>query len=387
MRLSEPSWLLIDAVTAAVLTGTAAVFIAHDHQLGLFPGSVCVLLFCAGVALRRRLPVFVSTAAGILFAIPDFTHTAAAVNGNSSFAACGVAMFMYCYTLGSRSPTGRSLIGLASIEFGVTASVHPFNPLSVMLSVGPWLCGLTISSRRRASSLLELRARELEEEREVFARESVRYERARIARELHDIVAHCVSLMVVQANAGDHLATADPGAAAEAFGSISEAARQAQEEIARFVELLGESTPMEGEVGTRIVEELVGRARASGLVISCHITGDIDDVGQQVADAVYRVVQEGTTNAMKHAPGTPIRIVLGAGSDEIELHVMNDRPTSKNSGLEVSGGSNGLIGLRNRVAECGGTFSAGERPDGGWGVDVHLPRRARLALRAQNGAH
>jgi signal transduction histidine kinase len=115
------------------------------------------------------------------------------------------------------------------------------------------------------------------------------------------------------------------------------------------------------------------------------MTGNIDDVSQQIAEAVYRVVQEGITNAMKHAPGAPIRIVVGATSDEIELLVLNDRPRSDDSGLELSGGRNGLIGMRNRVTECGGTFSAGEKPDGGWAIDVHLPRRAPLASRAQIG--
>jgi signal transduction histidine kinase len=385
MRLTALAWLVVDAAAALLLTGTTAVLIGHDHQFGLLPGSLCVLVFCAGVAVRRYLPVLASTAAGVAFAVPDFTHTAVAVNGNPSFVTCGTATVMYCYTLGARSPFSRSLIGLGAIEFGLTASVHPWNPLTVMLSVGPWLCGITIASRRRAGALLEVRARELDQEREVFARESVRYERARIARELHDIVAHCVSLMVVQANAGELLAATDPQAAAEAFGSISEAARNAEGEIARLVAMLADTTETDRSVGIRVVEELVATAQGSGVAISLQIAGDLDDLSKQRAEALYRIVQEGITNAMKHAPGAPIGIAVRAVGDEIELHVTNDRPLSLSSGLESSGGRHGLIGMRNRVADCGGALSAGPTPEGGWAIDVRLPRRVPLAIPVKNG--
>ena len=152
------------------------------------------------------------------------------------------------------------------------------NPVPEMLALGPYAGGLAVASRRRAAAELEARARDLEEEREIFAEQSVRYERARIARELHDIVAHSVSLMVVQANAGERLATLDPAGAAEAFTSIGEAARQAEAEIDRLVELLNDTVPGAPSPGLRIVEELVARAHASGLAITCQLRGDVDDL-------------------------------------------------------------------------------------------------------------
>jgi signal transduction histidine kinase len=231
-----------------------------------------------------------------------------------------------------------------------------------------------VASRRDAADQLALRARELEAEKEIFAVQSVRYERARIARELHDIVAHSVSMMVVQANAGERLATTDPERAAEAFESIGEAARQAEDEIDRLVELLNDSAPASPSAGIRIVEELVQRAHASGLDISCQLSGDIDDLTDGRADAAYRLVQEAITNAMKHAPGAAMEIsVLGTG-DGLEITVLNGRPLAAASGLERAGGGNGLAGMRERVVQCGGTFSAGGMPDGGWRVRALLPR-------------
>jgi signal transduction histidine kinase len=246
-----------------------------------------------------------------------------------------------------------------------------------MLTLGPWLGGLMVASRRRAASELEQRAKELEEEREVFARESVRYERARIARELHDIVAHCVSLMVVQANAGERLASVDREGAVEAFASIGEAARQAEDEIGRLVEMLGDSSPASPSAGLRIVEELVGRAQASGLDVSCHMSGDIDDLTAEGADGAYRLVQEGITNAMKHAPGSPLEITVQGHKNELEVRVVNGPPRHASSGLERAGGHNGLAGMRERIVQCGGTFDAGVTAVGGWQVTGLIPRHRR----------
>ena len=221
------------------------------------------------------------------------------------------ALFLYSYALGADAPFPLSLVGIAALLVGANLSDGGWNPVPEMLALGPYAAGLAVASRRRASAELEVRARELEEEREIFAEQSVRYERARIARELHDIVAHSVSLMVVQANAGEHLAAVDPASAAEAFASISEAARQAGVEIDRLVELLNDPVPAPSP-GLRIVEELVARAQASGLAITCQLRGDIDDLGGGGAEAAYRMVQEGVTNAMKHAPGAPIAVLIAA---------------------------------------------------------------------------
>jgi signal transduction histidine kinase len=374
-----------DLLVAVVLTAAAAVGLMAQGQLGELPGSVCLLGFCALVALRRWRPVAIAVAAGILMAIPEFAGDAATVNANATFIPESAAVFLYSYALGADAPFPLSLVGVVAILAGVNLSDGGWNPVPEMLALGPFAAGLAVASRRRASAELEVRARELEEEREVFAAQSVRYERARIARELHDIVAHNVSLIVVQANAGERLAGVDAESAAEAFSSISEAARQAEEEIDLLVDLLHDPAAQGRSAGLRVVEELVARARASGLAISCRLSGDIDDLGEDAADAAYRVAQEGITNAMKHAPGGAIDIDVRGDSGGVEIRVGNGPARARPTGLEQAGGGNGLSGMRARVAQCGGTCRSGPTPEGGWELVARFPQRSGIGRAAVSG--
>ena len=365
-----------DPLLAVALTAGAAGALAAEGQLGDFPGALCVLGFCALVAGRRWHPVAIAALAGLLIAIPEFAGDAATVYANGTFVSGWAAVFLYSYALGADAPFPLSLVGIVALLAGVNLSDGGWNPVPEMLAFGPYAAGLAVASRRRASAELEVRACELEEEREIFAEQSVRYERARIARELHDIVAHSVSLMVVQANAGERLAAVDPAGAAEAFTSISDAARQAEVEIDRLVELLNDVVPASSSPGLRIVAELVARAQASGLAITCRVSGDIDDLSGNGADAAYRMVQEGITNAIKHGPGAPIAVVVRGGEDGVEVSVTNGPPRPGSSGLEQSGGGQGLVGMRERITQSGGCIEAGPTPGGGWRLRAHLPHRS-----------
>ena len=330
-----------------------------------------MLGFCALVALRRWRPVPVAVAAGVLIAIPYFAHDASTIYANATFISGWAAVFLYAYALGSDASLPLSLLGIAAMLVGVNLSDGGWNPVPEMLALGPYAAGLAVASRRRATAELEQRARELEEEREIFAIQSVRYERARIARELHDIVAHSVSLMVVQANAGERLATLDPESAAEALSSISEAARQAEVEIDRLVELLSDTSPTPPATGLRIVEELVARARTSGMAISCQLRGDIDDLTAGGADAAYRIVQEGITNALKHAPGASIEVTVRGADDGVEVRMVNGPRCLRPLGL----------GARRRWPRSGRNARTSDpvrrhirrRPDAAWRVGAGGP--------------
>jgi signal transduction histidine kinase len=358
---------------AVALTGWAAVSLAGAGQLGAHPGSLCVLGFCALTALRDWKPAPVVVLASIAIALPAFTHNQAAVNGDDAlFVSLWLATILYSFTLGTRCSWAVSLAGIAGLAAGINLSSAPFNPIPEMLIAGPWLAGLLVASRRRAAHQLIQRARELDAEREAYAAESVRYERARIARELHDIVAHCVSLMVVQASAGEKLTAIDPHRASESFTSIGEAARQANDEITLLVQLLAESPPARS-VDLRIVEELVARAQSSGLSITCELDGDLGGLTEASADAAYRLVQEALTNALKHAPGACVHITLSGPGDQVIVQVVNDPPQAGSSGLERTGGGHGLAGMRERISYCGGTLTAATTPAGGWNVTAAFP--------------
>ena len=362
-----------DLLIAVALTGWAAGSLAVARQLGEVPGSLCVLAFCALVALRGWKPLPVVVLASVLIALPACTHNLATVNDDAVFVSLWLATILYSFTLGTRCSWPAAVAGIAGLIAGINLSTSPFNPVPEMLIVGPWLAGLLVASRRRAAHQLAQRARELDDEREVYAAESVRYERARIARELHDIVAHCVSLMVVQASAGEKLTATDPGRAGESFTSISEAARQASDEITLLVQLLAESPPAARPADLRIVEELVTRAQASGLSITCGLSGDLGGLTEASAETAYRLVQEALTNALKHAPGAPIHVTLSGQGDQVQVQIVNDPPRAGSSGLERTGGGHGLAGMRERISHCGGTLTASTTPAGGWNVTAAFP--------------
>ena len=271
---------------------------------------------------------------------------------------------------------GSSVLALACLGLGTQLAngISVFNPFILVGAVGPFALGLVVRSRRRLTDQLAARGLELEAERTLFAAEAVRYERARIARELHDIVAHCISVMVIQAGAGQRVAGRDPAMAVEAFDAIAEAIRQAEAEIGRLVELLGQEQAPRGLDGIGLVNELVARSADAGLAVSCRITGSADRIGEQASQAVYRVVQESLTNALKHAPGTPVEVAIAEAGDELAVSVANGPPAGAPTGLEQAGGGRGLLGMRERVRACGGELTAGPLDGGGWRVLAVLPR-------------
>jgi signal transduction histidine kinase len=288
-----------------------------------------------------------------------------------------VPVFLLGYSLGAAADQRRSLPALLALLIGLQVGngLTTFNPIFFVLTIGPWAIGLVVRSRRRLTEQLAVRGRELEAERALFAAEAVRYERARIARELHDIVAHCVSVMVIQAGAGQRLTAADPSRAAEAFESIGEVAQQAEAEIGRLLDLLDATGRQRGADGLRLTGELVTRAAAAGLAVSCRFSGSSDGLPAPASDAAYRVVQESLTNALRHAPGAPVDVVIAGAGECVEIRVRNGPAVGPPSGLERSGGGRGLTGMRERVAACGGVLEAGPAEDGGWLVAARLPRQ------------
>jgi signal transduction histidine kinase len=239
----------------------------------------------------------------------------------------------------------------------------------VMFSVPGFLAGTVLRQRREAVDDLARRGRELEEERELFAELTLRHERARIASELHDIIGHAISVMVIQAAAGQRLVDHDPDRAKEAFAAIAESARQGKEDLQRLIELLG-GVPVGGP-DLSLIEEVVIRAARSGLDVSCRFEGDRGDVTAPTAHVAYRLVQESLTNALRYAPGAAVRIHINGSGPGLTVRVENDQSIQQRPGL--SGTGRGLVGLRERVQELGGQLLAGPTPRGGWLVEATLP--------------
>ena len=234
-----------------------------------WPVLAFVLPYAAALAVRRRWPVAAAAVACAGLIAVRLLGVAQAVSGPLA-APFFWTPLLIAYSLGSGAGLVTGLACAALLAAGLElTSLHEVNPIFVMITIGPWLVGRIVVSRRKMIEQLQARNAELRAEQELFARESVRYERARIARELHDIVAHCLSVMVVQASAGQRVAGAGGDGMAEALESVAEAAAQAQAEIGRLVELLGGELPSGTSPGLPMVSELVRRAGATGLAVTC----------------------------------------------------------------------------------------------------------------------
>ncbi len=240
----------------------------------------------------------------------------------------------------------------------------------IMLPLTLYAAGLALQGREALAGRLAAQADELTVERDAYARLSVRYERGRIAAELHDVVAHAISVMVVQASAGQRLAVREPARAAETFSVIATAARQAQADLDRLADLLAQDAASDEGADLGLIREIVDTAAASGLPVTLRISGDTADVSAPVAHAALRVVQEGLTNALRYAPGATVEVTAEVRPGALELSVINSRPTAPaRLGL---GSGRGLTGLRERVNAHGGRLDAGPEHDGGWSVRASI---------------
>jgi len=256
------------------------------------------------------------------------------------------------YACGAYARIVPGVAGVAAmLAATLLAGADDFVPVTIT-ALGPWLAGRVVRSRSALVEALAQRTRELEAERDAATRLAVRHERARIARELHDIVAHNLAVMVVQAGAGRMAEQDPPERARERFDAIREAGEQALAEMARLTDLLGERR--------HDLRPLLDRARAAGLTIRAPEL--------ELDDTAYRVVQEAVTNVLKHAPGADVEIRVRAGEIEVRDSGARTAPT-----LAETGAGLGITGLRERIAAAGGTIEAGPRRDGGWSLRARLP--------------
>jgi signal transduction histidine kinase len=272
-----------------------------------------------------------------------------------------VAAGLAALTAGVRlAPLASALVAMAALSaltIGGTAVVP-----AVIVTAAPWGAGAVLRSRRELVTALTARNREVEAEQAALAEIAVRRERTRIARELHDIVAHHLAVVVIQAGAG----RMDPTDAERRLADIREAGTEALAELERLVELLHA-----GDAHPRDVDALLGQARAAGVELDYTPLPAGIDVAPEIRDGAYRVIQEGLTNAMKHAAGSAVRVRLGVRARELEIEV-RDGGAVVSSPLTSSGAGLGLTGMRERVQALGGDLEAGPA-NGGWCLHARLP--------------
>jgi signal transduction histidine kinase len=360
-------------IVVAVLALTVAPLLANrePRTLAHWVGGFCTAVGALGLALWRQYPVAVLIAGPALILVstvtgPDPSNFLLPVLG--AYAALATA---HC---SGRAAWAAGLGCAAAVLYLYAITGQWDSPGLLMLTAPGFLAGTALRLRRETAEQLTLRGRELEAERELFADVSVHNERARIASELHDIVGHALTVMVVQAAAGQRLAPRSPEAAAETLSVIAESAHQGRADLQRLIDLLTGTDVVNPDLS--LIGEMVDQAARSGLQVTCRLEGSRDGLGSDVAHAAFRVVQESLTNALRHAPGAEVSVLVrtGAGGRAVTVRVENERAPEHclpRSGA-VSGTGRGLIGLRERVLNLGGTFSAGPAPAGGWAVEAQL---------------
>jgi signal transduction histidine kinase len=283
------------------------------------------------------------------------------------------------FLLGNLRDSVRAGIGLA-VVLGAAATIvykipgHEtsilfFLPLEFGIS---WLAGYALRERAEQAEAAEVRATQAEREREAAARIAVAEERARIARELHDIVAHAVSVMVLQVGAVRHQLPQTLEEDKDALGRVEQSGRTALAEMRRLLGAMrrnGDGAELVPQPGLDSLDSLLDDVGRAGLPVRLHVEGDRFPLPRAIDLSAYRIVQEGLTNALKHAHASHADVTFHYGPDELQIEVRDDG----RGALTTDGLGHGLVGIRERVKIYGGEMSAGGVPEGGFVLDARLP--------------
>jgi signal transduction histidine kinase len=389
----HPTW--VDSFWAVLLFGISVVSVAVREEGGQdLPGTsseavVVPVLLLLGlvIALRRRMPEKMLVLA-IVVGLAQLVLNVAPTPVNFAF-------LVITYTVaatGARWASRLALVtGLCAAPLAQTrwpeqdSSVLGNVALVIFMTVPfalAWVLGDSIRTRRAYYEQLEERATRLEKEREAQAKVAVAAERARIARELHDVVAHNVSVMVVQADGAAYVLDSAPDQAKKALETISSTGRQALAEMRRLLGVLrtgehqesGEYVP---QPDVEQIDDLIQQCRSSGLPVDFKVEGTPRPLPSGVELTAYRIVQEALTNTRKHGgPNTGASVRLVYFDDGLGLLVEDDGKGAPHELYEdggADGSGHGLIGMRERVGMVGGTLDAGPRPGGGFRISALLP--------------
>jgi signal transduction histidine kinase len=379
--------LILDLMPTVALLVLGATLMATSYESAGYQGPraanlILLLAVVLPLLLRRRFPApvlaAVFVAQGIWVALyyhgshqPPFEPFAAGV--------------VACFALGYHTEERELRIGIAIFGLTVVATAVDLaaggstvgNGLPALLWwAGAIALGRVLRSRQTLVELLRERSDRLERDREHEIAEAAAEERARIARELHDVIAHSVSLIVVQAGGERRLLSAAEQRTAQTLETIENSGREALTELRRLLGVL--RMPSEDRLapqpGLARLPDLLDESANAGQV-SVEMSGNAIELAPGLDLTAYRIVQEGLTNARKHAPGTPVAVALRWQDRQLEIEIQNPRPEVL---AEGNGAGHGLIGMRERVAMYGGSLEAGPAQGGCFRVRARLPVEGRV---------
>jgi signal transduction histidine kinase len=340
--------------------------------------SAIVVLWTVALLLRRRFPFAAPVFVFLLLATVSFADREAVSSLDTSAFALLLAFCAVGAQEEARQATAGVAIGCATVAVIIERDprIEPSEGIQeVIAGAGLALAAFVLARRARRAAALEERAVRLEREREERERVAVAVERRRIARDLHDVVAHGVGVMTVQAGAARLLLEDDPARARGPLLAVEQAGREALGELRRLLGILrrDEREPaLRPQPGLGDLDELVAQAHRAGLPVELVIQGPPPaSLPAGVDLAAYRIVQEALTNTRKHAGPARASVAVRYGAEALELEITDDGRAGANGG-----GGHGLIGMRERVALYGGQLDAGPRPQGGFTIHAHLPLQA-----------
>jgi signal transduction histidine kinase len=363
-----------------VLAAAAAVVEVGVRKPGTTPTALAILAALALVLpllARERSPFMAPAWLWLLAAALSFLDGRLIPSSTGLYAAGMVAAFL----IGSLRDERQGRIGLAIVAGGalIVALNDPARSLTEVLLIPAvfslaWLGGFAHRGRAVQALEAEERARRAEREREVTARIAVAEERARIARELHDIVAHAVSVMVLQTGAVRHRLAGEHPDDVEALRGVEETGRAALSEMRRLLGAMrrGDDGPeLEPAPGLDRLDVLLRETRSAGLPVELHVDGDPFPLPVAIDLSAYRIVQEGLTNALKHAQAGRADVRIRYAADELRIQVSDDGVGTAGAGSDGRG--HGLVGVQERVKLYGGEMSAATANGGGFRLTTTLP--------------
>ena len=369
----------IDGVVALVACAVCELELALSNSIQgpHWVNAVAAAGVTLPIAWRRTLPLFVAPFMAAVVLWQELLHGDLTENTITPIITIPLAVYSMGVLLDRRAalPIYALAQGLVWIAVLVSAdnSADTF-VFTFLLVGGPFLVGRIVNARIQLARELREKATRLERDQAEKQKLAVAEERARIAREMHDVVAHNVSVMVVQASAARRMIDRDPDRAREALASVEQTGREALSEMRRMLDVLraeGEGAALAPQPSIDELDSLIELAREAGLKVDLEVEGERRQVSSSVDLSTFRIVQEALTNTLKHAGAAHAHVRLRYSDDEMEVDVTDDgrgvRPAAQN------GKGQGLVGIRERVAMLGGRLEAGYRANGGFEVRATLP--------------
>jgi len=367
--------LLVAALGLSIATAVVDQGKKNGPQGPMWLDIVLAACLVLPLFFRRRFPFAAPVAVGVVAVVASFAESTLVPRDFIAPLVGGAAVFLI-----AQLPDWRQAVAGLALAVGVQAIVVHNDPrgqlgqfvFMSLLFVVVWIAGFALGRKFVEADEARERAARAEREREQRARDAVAEERARIARELHDVVGHSVSVMTVQASGVRRLLRPDQEREREALLVVERTGREALAEMRRMVGVLRrpeEAPALAPQPSLEHLDRLVEQAREAGLPVELRVAGAVVELPPGVDLTAYRLVQEGLTNAIKHSHATRAEVIVSYGDSQIEVVVSDNGNGVGNGG----GGGHGLVGMRERVSVYGGELDAGPQPGGGYRLRAKLP--------------